>query len=197
MTHTSTAREALARMDRRIEALTDARQRRWLTTFRDHWWAEAIGDVEAVMATMSHGPIRYSFDGNGLMAAESSLGAVDGYEKARAMYEGVAACGIRMAGTVDEERVLFDEHGLIVSCLLTAIYPGRFLTNADRPIDPDRFYLVQMPQIVGVFFDEQGLMMGEEIMNGAPRLIEPVLADQVGCLVDGPLPDCLNRGAMA
>ena len=55
-------------MNLRVESLADPLQRQLLTTFRDHWWASVIGDVEAVMATMSHGLIRYGFDGNGLTA---------------------------------------------------------------------------------------------------------------------------------
>lgn len=79
----------------------------------------------------------------------------------------------------------------MISYLLTAIYSGLFIKNADRPIAPDAFYVVRMSQIVGVAFDSQGLMKGEEIFNGAPLLIAEVGADEVGSLVDGPMPSCL------
>ncbi len=184
----STARETLARLDARIAALTDPRQKAWLSTYRKHWWGEVINDVDMVMTTMSHGPISYSFDGHPFMSDGGTMENVKSWDDTKAMYDGVVALGVRMAGPVDEERIFFDEHGVSIQCILSAIYPGTFLANHSEPVDPDGFYLIRWPSITSIRFDEQGLMMGEEIHNGAPIVVRKVDPSAVDSLVDGPLP---------
>ena len=183
----STARESLARLDQRIAREPDPVRRGWLQTYRNHWWGEVIGDVGMVMQTMSHGPIRYSFDGHPFMVPDGGMAAVETYEDTQRMYEGVVALGVKMAGPVDEERIAFDEKGLIISCILTAVYPGVYLTKHSEPVDPDGVYLVRWPNVTMIRFDEHGLMQGEDIVNGAPILVRKVDRSQVDMLVDGPM----------
>ncbi|MDB5686359.1 MAG: hypothetical protein JWR77_948 [Rhizorhabdus sp.] len=183
----STARESLARLNARIEAQADPVHRAWLTVYRDHWWGEVIGDVDAVMATMSHGPISYSFDGHPFMVPDGGIAAVESYDDTRLMYEGVVALGVKMAGPIDGERIAIDEHGIIIYCTLTTIYPGVYLTKHKEPVDPDALYLVRWPNITMIKFDADGLMMGEDIVNGAPILVQKVDRSQVDSLIDGPL----------
>lgn len=183
----STARQSLARLDARIAAESDATRRGWLTVHRNHWWGEVINDVDMVMETMSHGPISYSFDGHPFMTPEGGMATIVDRAGTRAMYEGVVALGVRMAGPFDEERVAFDENGLIVRAVLSAIYPGAFMTRHSEPVDPDEFYLARWPNITMMRFDADGLMMGEDIINGAPLLVQQVDRSKVDMLVDGPL----------
>ncbi len=183
----STARESLARLDAMIAALVDDRQRKWLSTYRDHWWSEVINDVDGVMATMSHGPIRYTFDGHPFMSSEDSMDSIKTHEDTRRMYEGVVSLGVRMAGPFDAERITFDDQGIVVHYILTTIYPGKFIPNHSEPVDPDGFYMLRWPNITMIRFDEQGLMMGEDIFNGAPILVKQVDASMIDDLVDGPL----------
>jgi hypothetical protein len=184
----STASEALARLNTRIAAEQDTRRKKWLTTYRDHWWGEVIGDVDAVMVTMSRGPISYSFDGHPFMTPDEGLAAIDSYAATRAMYEGVVALGVKMAGPVDNEEIYFSDTGLIVHCVLSAIYPGIYLTKHTEPVDPQGFYLMRWPSATIIHFDGEGLMMGEDIMNGAPILIQKVDKSKINSLVEGPLP---------
>lgn len=184
----STAREALARLDSRIGALNDARQKAWLTTYRNHWWGEVINDVDMIMATMSRGPISYTFDGHPFMNDGGTMAKLRTYDDTKAMYEGVIAMGVRLAGPIDEERAFFDEQGLSVNGILSAIYPGIFLGNYSETIDSDGFYLVRWRNFTMIRFDEQGLMMGEDIVNGAPIVVRQVAASAIDSLVDGPLP---------
>lgn len=187
MTTLSTARQSLARLDARIAAEPEGQRRRWLQTYRQHWWGEVIGDIDMVMETMSHGPVSYSFDGHPFMTPDSTLAKVADRDGARAMYQGVVDLGVRMAGPIDDERVLFDEHGIVITCVLSAVYPGVFLTRHSEPVDPDGVYLVRWPNVTMIRFDAEGLMMGEDIFNGAPILVQRVGRDQVDMLVDGPL----------
>lgn len=183
----STARQSLARLDARIAAEPDVRRKGWLTTHRNHWWGEVINDVDMVMATMSHGPISYSFDGHPFMSPEGGMATIVDRAGTRAMYEGVVALGVRMAGPFDDERLAFDEQGIIVRAILSAIYPGVFLARHTEPVDPAGVYLVRWPNVTMMQFDAEGLMMGEDIINGAPILVQQVGRDKVDMLVDGPL----------
>jgi hypothetical protein len=189
MARFSTGRDSLARLDVRIAALTNPCHRAWLSTYRNHWWGEVVGDVDAVMATMSRGPIRYSFDGHPFMVAEKGLLEVNNYENTRRMYQSVVDYGVNMAGPVDNERIFFDEQGLAVTCVLTTIYPGAFLTKHSEPVDPQGVYLARWPNVTVIRFDEAGLMMGEDIFNGAPLLVQQVDRGMIGALIDGPLPE--------
>ena len=154
---------------------------------RDHWWGEVINDVDMVMDTMSQGPISYSFDGHPFMTPESGMARIVDRAGTRAMYEGVVALGVRMAGPFDDERVLFDEQGVVIYATLSAIYPGVFLARHSEPVDPDGVYLVRWPNVTMMRFDADGLMMGEDIINGVPVLVRQVDRSQVDMLVDGPL----------
>lgn len=188
MTKLSTARELLARLEARIKAETDPKRRSWLITYRNHWWNEVIGDVDAVMATMSRGPINYRFDGHPFVTPDASLASVQSYKDTRKMYDGVVATGVKMAGSVDDERIAFDEHGLLISSVLTSIYPGIYLSKHREPVDPAGFYLVRWWNLTMIRFDEEGLMMGEDILNGSPILVQQVEASQIDSLIEGPLP---------
>jgi hypothetical protein len=184
----STARESLARLNARIAVLADPQHKAWFTTYRDHWWAEVVNDVDAAMVTMSLGPIRYRFDGHPFMDDGGTMAAVRSWSDTEAMYAGVVALGIRMAGPFDDERIFFDEHGISVHCILSTVYRGIFLANHSEPTDPNGFYLLRWPSITTIRFDTQGLMMGEDIQNGAPILVRQVDASMGDLIVDGPLP---------
>jgi hypothetical protein len=183
----STARQTLARLNARIAALRDPQHKAWLGTYRDHWWGEVINDVDLVMSTMSHGPIRYSFDGHPFMDDGGTMAAVHDWNDTKAMYDGVVALGVRMIGPVDCERVFFDEYGLSVHGVISTVYPGAFLANHSEPVDPASFYLVRWPNVTTVRFDGDGLMMGEDIQNGAPIELRQVARETMDRLVDGPL----------
>ena len=184
----STARQSLERLDARIAATANPQHKRWLTTHRNHWWGEVINDVDMVMATMSHGPISYTFDGHPFMNDGGTMAKVKTWADTKAMYDGVVAMGVRMAGPLDEERIFFDEHGLSVHCILSTIYPGAWLGNHSEPVDPDGVYLVRWPSLTTVRFDADDLMMGEDIQNGAPVVVRQVDAAAIDSLVEGPLP---------
>lgn len=187
MPNLSTARQSLARLEDRIAAETDARRRAWLSTYCNHWWGEVCNDVDAVIETMSCGPISYSFDGHPFMAPDRALAKIEDRAGTRAMYEGVVATGVRMAGPFDAERVLFDDRGIVITGLLSGIYPGIFLTKHSDPVDSEGVYLVRWPNMTAIRFDAEGLMMGEDILNGAPILVRQVDRSQVDMLVDGPI----------
>src|ERR1700740_3228014 len=99
MAKISTARETLARMDKRIAEETNPKYKKWIQVNRDHWWGEVIGDLDLVMRTMSRGPIRYTYDGHPFMApSEGYIERVDSRAATHAMYSGIEAAGARAAG---------------------------------------------------------------------------------------------------
>lgn len=181
----SSARETLARINRRIASEPNPKYRRWLEVNRDHWWGEVIGDLDMVMATLSRGPIRYTYDGHPFMRPDGPL--PDSHDATREMYEAIKATGASIAGPFDEERMFVDDHGLMLGGILTTVLPGYFVTQHDEPINRDALYLMRFPNYTMARFDEDGLMMGEEIINGAPLLIKRVGPETIPLLLDGPL----------
>ena len=186
----STGYESLARLDARIAALDNPKHKAWLTTHRNHWWGEVIGDVDAVMRTMSHKEITYSFDGHPFMTADMSW--VKTHADTRDMYEGVVALGVPMAGPTDDERVYFSDTGLVFTCILTVVYPGAFFPTMPG-IKAEGMYLARWPNITIVDYDEHNLMLGERIYNGAPLVFEPTDASMIKQLVGSPAEDDPRR----
>ncbi|MCI0997740.1 hypothetical protein [Pseudomonas corrugata] len=189
MTNISTARETLARMDKRIAEEKNPRYKKWIQVNRDHWWGEVINDLDMVMGTMSRGPIRYSYDGHPFMQPPAgSLSLINSIEATREMYASILQVpGARAAGPMDNERFMLDDRGMFVYGLLTCVFPGVFITQHSEPIDPEGLYLVRVPNMTMVRFDENDLMQGEDIINGAPQLIKRVDASVVERLIDGPI----------
>jgi hypothetical protein len=78
--------------------------------------------------------------------------------------------------------------GLIIQCILTAVYPGKFFSAAQNGLIDEELYLVRWPSVTLIRFDDEDLMKGEEIINGAPLLIRKAPREWMDLLVSGPLP---------
>ncbi len=62
-----------------------------------------------------------------------------------------------------------------------------FLVKHTEPVDPDGAYPVRGPNVTMTRFYADGLMMGEDTMNGAPIRVQQVDRSQIDMLVDEPL----------
>src|SRR3546814_8378174 len=51
--------------------------------------------------------------------------------------------------------------------VLSAIYPGVFLTKHSEPVDADGVYLVRWPNVTSIRFDENGAARDDFILNRA------------------------------
>lgn len=183
----STTSQSLVRMNEYIENLSDNRQKTQLSVFRDHVVAEFDRDVDAVMKTMSHGPISYKRDGNAFMRI-AELSSITHRDDVRKMYSRVVETGGTLAGPTDGESFFFGPEGLVERFIGTGIFSGALLTGYDAAIDRGAHFLVRWRHVLAITFDENGLISGEDGFAGAPILVRKVDKGMIGLLRDGPLP---------
>lgn len=183
----STTSQSLARLNAYIANLSDDRQKSQLSVFRDHILAEFNRDVDAVMKTMSYGPISYKRDGNAFMRI-AELSSITTRDDVRKMYSRVVETGGTLAGPTDAESFFFGPEGLVERFIGTGIFSGEFLTGYDAAIDRRAHYLVRWRHVLAITFDKDGLINGEDGFAGAPILVKKVDLGMIDLLRDGPLP---------
>jgi hypothetical protein len=153
---------SLAKLNIIIDSLTDDWQRTMLTNWRDHYWGEAIGDLDAIMATLAPDPV-YQFFGWGAGERTSTT------EAARTLYSRLIDIGYRPAGPIDDMRFAFADWGLTSQLTLTGVYPG-FVFGGD--FDPEATYRMMVNVMQSHPYDRQtGLMCGEIVFQGEPTEI--------------------------
>jgi hypothetical protein len=167
------ASEALARINLTIANAACARDRIMLEIYRDHWWGEVTGDVDAVMATMPTDRVSYNFDGsNFLMPQRLSFSET---AAARRMYQSISDIGLPIAGPFEDERFAFADWGMTCEAVQTGIYPGRLFSGYPEALDPVRLYFAQWHSLSAYPIDiHRRLMLGETIYAGSPIRVEPV-----------------------
>jgi hypothetical protein len=168
-----TSRDCLARTNALIESLTDPEHRAMAEVARDHWWAEAIGDVDAAIATLTE-DCTYRVNGSPMMLGGETTMSWQGRETTRQIYQSVVDHGINIAGPLVNEHWLFSDWGVGTEADLYMIQPGSMLT-LEEPLDPDQLYLTTLPHVTLFPWDrEQRKVKGEVIYLGAPYSITPV-----------------------
>lgn len=149
----------LAKINAIIDGLGDDWQKQVLTNWRDHYWAEVVGDLDAIMETLAPNPVYRTY---GWLASEGS----DTTEAAHAMYAGLIGMGYRPAGPLSDMKFAFADWGLMAEFTLTAIYPGAILAGVDA--DPDAAYRVTFKIMESHPYGPDGLMGGETVFMSAP-----------------------------
>jgi hypothetical protein len=167
------ASESLARMTKAIEDAASARDRIMLEVYRDHWWGEVTGDVDAIMATMPTDRVSYHFDGSTfLMPKRTSFYEV---AAARKMYQSIADIDLPIAGPFEDERFAFADWGLTCEAIQTGIYPGRLFPGHHEALDPKQLYLAQWHSFsLHPIDSKRRLMLGETVYAGSAIRVEPV-----------------------
>lgn len=156
------AYEALQTMDAVIDALTVPWHQQMARVVREHYRAEIVGDLEAIMATLAPDPV-YRFYGSRLFPAIE----IDTTEQARAMYGSIIDMGYAPAGALDDQRWAFGDWGVVLQGVPTTVVPGLFLAENNPDIDPDKAYEITYQIIQTHDFDPAvGLMAGEIVYFG-------------------------------
>jgi hypothetical protein len=164
--------DCLARINRDIERCERPRERVMLEIYRDHWWAEVLNNVDAIMATLPADKVSYLFDGFGLFFPEAVVFTEP--SRARSLYQGAANLGLPMAGTFAEERWAFADWGMSFEGVLSNIVYGSSLPRVDDVVDPKGLYLVSWRTACIHPMDVQRrLMLGEHVYTGSVVRMEP------------------------
>ncbi|WP_067168925.1 nuclear transport factor 2 family protein [Microtetraspora niveoalba] len=149
-------RKSWAALEERLARETDPILHRNLEIVITHSKAEARGDLDALMATLSDSPAY-------------RLGAPDmpgmrprGHAEIRAYYSDFIASGATQL-QYDVDRLAVDRDCVVTDGLMRMAYPGRTLLAMGIEVDdPDAYYLYESRMAIVWPIDEHGRIIGEE-----------------------------------
>jgi ketosteroid isomerase-like protein len=149
-----------AKVEERLATETDPVLRRNLTTVLEHMRAEAIGDLDGLLATLAD-DVHYHAYGT-----DEPILNPDGRDQVRAFYEAFIASGAtRLQFEID--RLVVDHDCVVTEGVMRMAYPGSTLRARGVEVDDaDAFYLFQARMCTLWPVDEHGLARGEDTYTG-------------------------------
>ena len=142
------------KVEARLAAEQDPTRRRNLATVFAHMKAEAIGDLDGLLETLSD-DVHYHFYGSTDPDPTGKAGV-------RQFYESFIAAGATRL-QLDIDRLVVDDTCVVTEGVMRMAYPGRTLAARGVAVDdPDAFYLYEARMAVFWPFDEQGRARGED-----------------------------------
>jgi hypothetical protein len=165
-------------VEERLARTDDPRQRAMLECLRDHLLAEARGDFELLLSTLSANP-QYHFwvDGSGFGEGPKGLAAV------RAHYEQLYDEG-RSVVDYDIDRIVVDDETIVTEGWFDQIFPGAILRKRGVDVDDSEAAYVHRMRLLLLWpFDENAKLVGEDsYANGrmyAPENIRKLSPDEI------------------
>lgn len=147
-------------VEERLGRETDPILRRNLETILAHMKAEAVPDVDALMATIAAEPAYHAW------GAADPLYSPKGRDGVRQFYEAFAASGAHRL-EFDMDRLVVDVRCVVTEGIMRIAYPGAILGLLGHAVDdPEAFYLFETRMCVVWPLDEQGLVIGEDSYVG-------------------------------
>jgi len=171
------ATDTVAEINALLEGLDNPVHKHMLSVVRDHYWAEVVWDVPAIMATLSPtAPIHYRFHGGAFLGLDGMT--VETRETTQALYESTRDVGVTI-GPMEQMKCAVGANGTFQEVLVSAVFPGSLMPGLADQVDPEKFYLVSWYQSVYNPFDEENRYMTGEIVYNAntPLSIEEVDRD--------------------
>lgn len=150
------------KVEERLKAETDPRRRRNLETVLAHMKAEAAGDLEGLMATItrSREPSYHAF------GTDDPVLSPQGSEAVRGFYQAFVASGA-LKLELDVDRLVVDEDCVVTEGVMRIAYPGNVLRLMGHQVDdPEAFYLYETRMAVLWPMDDEGLVIGEDSYTG-------------------------------
>lgn len=136
--------------------------RRNLETILAHMRAEAVGDLDELLATLSDAEVSYHAYDHPEVPELNPRGKAE----VRSFYERFIASGATRL-QFDVARLVVDTDCVVTEGLMRMAYPGRTLAARGIEVDdPDAFYLYETKMAVFWPMDPQGLARGEDTYTG-------------------------------
>lgn len=150
-------------VEERLGRETDPRVRRNLETLLENMRAEAAGDLDRLMQTVS-AEVRYVAHGSGPEYSPVGKDAV------RAFYEGVISSGIGRL-QFDVDRLVADGDSVVAEGVMRMAWPGTTLAAVGIEVD-DRAsdYLHEGRMAIFWGFDADGLVVAQDSYTGTDGL---------------------------
>ena len=153
-------RVTFRKVEERLATDTDPVLRRNLETLLTHMKAEAMGDIDGLLQTLTDDPHYHAY------GSEDPATSPIGRDGVRAFYEGFIASGAGQL-QLDIDRLVVDKDCILTEGLMRIAYPGRTLRAMGVDVDDaDAYYLYEARMATLWQFDEQGLAKGEDTYTG-------------------------------
>ena len=150
------------KVEERLKSERDPRRRRNLETVLAHMQAEAAGDLDGLMATITTAQVPHYH----AYGTDDPLLSPRGRDAVRQFYAAFVASGA-VKLELDVQRLVADEDFVITEGLMKIAYPGNLLRLMGHAVpDPDAFYLFQTPMCVIWPMDAEGKVIGEDTYTG-------------------------------
>jgi hypothetical protein len=150
------------KVEERLKLETQPRRRRNLETVLAHMKAEAAGDLDGLMGTITtrKTPHYHAF------GTDDPILSPRGRDAVRQFYAAFVASGA-VKLELDVRRLIVDDDFVITEGLMKIAYPGNLLRLMGHAVDdPDAFYLFQTPMCVIWPMDDDGKVIGEDTYTG-------------------------------
>ena len=148
-----------AKVEERLQGEDDPVRRRNLEVVLEHMKAEAHGDIDGLIATLSD---EVAYHAYGAGPAQCPTGKAE----VRTFYENFVAGGATQL-QLEIDRLVVDRHCVLTEGVMRMAYPGRTLTAMGIAVDePAAYYLYEARMATLWPFDEQGLVTGEDTYTG-------------------------------
>jgi hypothetical protein len=149
-----------AKVEERLAVENDPRLRANLETVLAHMRAEAVGDVDGLLATLSDDVAYHAYG-----TTDPGLNPV-GKQGVRRFYEDFIASGATRL-QLDIDRLVVDRDCVLTEGVMRMAYPGRTLLARGIDVDdPDAYYLYEARMATLWPFDAGGLARGEDTYTG-------------------------------
>lgn len=161
------------KVEERLKVESDPQLRRNLEVVLEHMKAEAVGDLDRLMATVSE---RAHWHAYGAPPENSPKGK----PAVRQYYEGVIESGISRL-EFDVDRLVVDRDCVVTEGIMRIAWPGATLAAAGIAVeDESASYLYEARMATFWLFDEEGLVCAEDtyvatdgLVGIAKRQLEP------------------------
>ena len=150
-----------AKVEERLAAETDPTLRRNLATVLAHMKAEAVGDIDGLLATLSDDVAYHAY------GTEDPMLNPVGKAGVRQFYENFIASGATRL-QLDIDRLVVDRGCILTEGVMRMAYPGRTLVSYGIEVDdPDAYYLYEARMATLWPFDADGRARGEDTYIGS------------------------------
>ena len=149
------------KVEQRLAAEQDPILRRNLETILTHMKAEAVGDTDGLLATLSDDVHYHTY-----WVADETMNP-KGKPAVQKFYEDFIASGATRL-QLDIDRLVVDRDCVLTEGVMPMAYPGRTLAARGIAVDdPDGFYLYEARMATLWPIDREGLARGDDTYTGA------------------------------
>jgi ketosteroid isomerase-like protein len=150
-----------AKVEERLAVEDDPIRRRNLEVVLEHMKAEARGEIDGLLATLSDDVAYHAYGTD-----EPMLNPV-GKDGVRTFYENFVASGATRL-QLEIDRLVVDRDCVVTEGVMRMAYPGRTLQAMGIDVDdPDAHYLYEARMATLWPFDAEGKVLGEDTYTGS------------------------------